>query len=194
MAILKLFIFLLILPLVIASFIAFQTQILSLPVHKEAWLLWGAGSYIAMNLFVYDFESVYVFGSTMVEKMLYFFKPSVYVIPVYSLLLTVVFIIVSALGQEPVWQPFFLFTIAFTLAMHVVLTAHVLYLSDDSLLKAHYLLSFGLVLIIVFFIISLFLAWAIPEFSLIGFVKSLASHTLHLYKFTYKMLFVDSSV
>ena len=94
----------------------------------------------------------------------------------------------------PVWQPFFLFTIAFTLAMHVVLTAHVLYLSDDSLLKAHYLLSFGLVLIIVFFIISLFLAWAIPEFSLIGFVKSLASHTLHLYKFTYKMLFVDSSV
>ena len=58
-AILKIFGFLLILPLIIASFIAFQTQILVLPVNKEAWVLWGAGTYVALNLFVYDFKAVY---------------------------------------------------------------------------------------------------------------------------------------
>jgi len=43
LAILKILGFLLMLPLIIASIIAFQTQILSLPVGKEAWVLWGAG-------------------------------------------------------------------------------------------------------------------------------------------------------
>ena len=36
--------------------------------------------------------------------------------------------------------------------------------------------------------------WAIPEYSFIGFIKSLASQSIHLYKSIYKALFVDPSV
>ena len=89
-------------------------------------------------------------------------------------------------------QPYFLFAIAFTIAMHLILTAHEIYESDNSILKAHYLFTFGAVLIVNLFIISLLLAWAIPEYSFVGFVKSLASQTFHLYTSVYKILFVES--
>jgi len=193
-AILKILGFLLFLPLIIASFIAFQNQILGLPVKKEVWLLWGAGTYIGLNLFIYDFKDVYAFGKSLVEKVLASIKPAAYVIPFYSICLIVIYVIALILGRGSSLQPYFLFSIAFTLAMHLIMTAHEIYDSDSSILKAHYLFTFGAILIISLFIISLLLAWAIPEYSFIGFIKSLASQTFHLYKFVYKALFVDSSL
>ena len=192
--ILKIVGFLLILPLIIAFFIAFQSQILSLPVKKEVWVLWGAGSYIALNLFVYDFKRVYTFGNSLVEKMVPFFKPAGYLVPIYSVSLIICYVIALILGRGASLQPYFLFAIAFTLAMHLILTAHEIYESDSSVLKAHYFLTFGAVLIVSLFFISLLLACVIPEYSFVGFIKSLASQTYHLYQSIYKAFFVDSSV
>jgi len=193
-AILKIIGFLLILPLIIASFIAFQGQILSLPVNKEVWVLWGMGTYVALNLFVYDFKNVYDFGKSLVEKMLTFFKPAGYLVPIYSIFLIIIYVIALIFGRGALLQPYFLFALAFTLAMHLILTAHEIYESDKSILKAHYLFAFGAVLVAALFLISLLLAWAIPEYSFVGFVKSLAAQTFHLYHSIYKALFVDSSV
>lgn len=190
-SILKIIGFLLILPLIMAFFIAFQTQILSLPVNKEAWVLWGAGSYIALNLFVYDFKNVYDSGKSLVEKMLTFFKPAGYVVPIYTIFLIILFVFALILGRGASLQPYFLFAIAFSLAMHLVLTAHEIYQSDDSVLKAHYFFVFGSILIANLFIMSLLLAWVIPEYSFVGFSKSLASHASHLYTSVYRALFVE---
>lgn len=191
-SILKIIGFLLILPLIVASFIAFQSQVLSLPVNKEAWLLWGAGCYVILNLFVYDFKNVYVFGNSLIEKISTSLKTAGYFIPIYTILVIIAYVIAWILGRGGAWQPYFLFAIAFTLAMHAVLTAHEIYQSDESILKAHYLISFGAIVIILFFIMSLLLAWVVPEYSLVGFVKSLASRTAHYYKLFYKLIFVDS--
>ena len=190
-AILKILGFLLILPLVIAFIIAFQNQVLSLPVNKEASVLWGAGSYIALNLFIYNFKDVYDFGRLQVEKIFTFFKPAGYIVPVYAIFFILIYIITLIFGRLA-WQPFFLFAIAFTLTMHLVLTAHDIYQSDNSVLKAHYFITFGAIVMANIFIMSLLLAWAVPEYSLVGFVKSLASHTSHLYKSVYRALFVES--
>ena len=192
LAILKIVVFLLILPLIIASFIAFQSHILSLPVNKEVWLLWGAGVYVFLNLFVYNLKDVYIFGKSAVEKMITFFKPAGYIFPIYTVVLIIIFFIGIVLGREQVWRPYLLFAIAFSLMMHLVLTAHEIYESDNSLLKSHYLLVFGAVLIVNLFIMSLLLAWVIPEYSFVGFIKSLASQTEHTYHSVYRLLFVDS--
>ena len=194
LAILKILGFLLILPLIIAFFIAFKTQLLSLPANKEVWVFWGVGAYIALNLFVYNFKDVYTFGNSLVEKMLPFLKPAGYFVPIYSLFLIIVYAIIVLLGHGASLQSYFLFAIAFTIAMHLILTAHEIYEADSSVLKAHYFLTFGAILIISLVIISLLLAWAIPEYSLVGFVKSLVAQTSHLYKSIYKGLFIDSSL
>ena len=192
LSILKILGFLLILPLVIAFFIAFQSQILSLPLNKEAWMLWGAGSYIALNLFVYDFKNAYDFGKSLVEKVFTFLKPAGHVIPVYTVFFIIIYVIALILGRGASWQPYFLFAIAFSIAMHLVLTAHEIYQADNSVLKAHYLITFGAILIVNLFVLSLLLAWAIPEYSFVGFIKSVASRTFHIYSTVYRALFVDS--
>jgi hypothetical protein len=191
--ILKIFGFLLILPLVIAFFIAFQTQILSLPVNKEVWILWGAGTYVGLNLFVYDFKKPYDLGKLLVEKMITFFKPAGHVVPIYTVSLIIIYVFALILGRGASWQPYFLFAIAFSIAMHLILTAHEIYEADTSVFKAHYLITFGAILIVNLFVVSLLLAWVIPEYSFVGFIKSLASRTCHLYTSVYKGLFVDSS-
>ena len=90
---LKIVAFLLLLPLIVAFIIAFQTQILSLPVNKEAWMLWGAGSYIVLKLFIYDFNNIYVFGKSLVEKALTFFKPAGYLVPVFTIFFIIIYVI-----------------------------------------------------------------------------------------------------
>jgi hypothetical protein len=191
-AVLKIAGFVLILPLVVAFFIAFQMQILSLPVNKEAWVLWGAGSFVALYLFVYDFKNIYDSGKSMVEKMLRFFKPAGHIVPIFSVFCIIAYIIAVILDRGMSMQPYFLFAIAFTLAMHLVLTAQEIHQSDKSILKSHYLMTFAAILIANLMVMSLLLAWAIPEYSLIGFFKSMAWHTSHLYKSAYKALLVDS--
>jgi len=194
LAILKILGFLLILPLIIAFFIAFKTQLLSLPANKEVWVFWGVGSYVVLNLFVYNFKEVYTSGNALVEKMLPFLKPAGYFVPIYSLFLIIVYVIIVLLGRGASLQSYFLFAIAFTMAMHLILTAHEIYEADSSFLKAHYFLTFGAIFIISLVVISLLLAWVIPEYSLVGFVKSLVSQTSQLYKSIYKGLFIDSSL
>ena len=193
LVILKILGFLLLLPLIIAFFIAFQTQILSLPVNKEVWMLWGAGSYTVLNLFVYDFKKPYDLGKSLVEKMITFFKPAGHVVPIYTLFLIIIYVFALILGHGPSLQPYFLFAIAFSIAMHLILTAHEIYEADTSVFKAHYLITFGAILIANLFVVSLLLAWVIPEYSFVGFIKSLASRTFHLYTSVYKALFVDLS-
>ena len=85
-----------------------------------------------------------IFGKSLVEKMVTFFKPAGYMVPIYSIFLIMIYVIALILGRGSALQPYFLFAIAFTLAMHLILTAHEIYESDKSVLKAHYLFVFGL--------------------------------------------------
>ena len=68
-------------------------------VTKEVWMLWGAGIYVGLNLFVYDFKDVYAFGKSWVEKIFTFFKPAGYVVPVYSIFLIIIYEIFLILGR-----------------------------------------------------------------------------------------------
>lgn len=190
-AILKLIAFIFILPLIIATVIAFQTAILSLPPNKDAWLLWGAGTYIALKLFVYDFKAVYTFGNSCIDKVVTFFKPAGYMLPIYSVILVMIYVITLIIGRGSAFAPYFLFFFAFTLAMHLIMTAHEIYEADKSILKAHYLFVFGSLIVFNFIMMALLLAWALPEYSLIAFIKNLSAQTVHMYKWIYKVLFVD---
>ena len=84
LGILKFFFFLLIMPLIVASVLAFQSQVLDLPVVKEQFFLWGAVSFVLVYLFVYNLKEVYVFGQTVVMNLLEFIKPFTHSMPQQS--------------------------------------------------------------------------------------------------------------
>ncbi len=195
LAFIKILFFLLILPLIIACTLALQTHVLGLPVAKEAWVLGGVVTYIVLNLFFYDFKAIYVFGQQIIAKVFSFFAPAVgiagHVIPVYTLIIIIADLIFTIFGNAENYQNYFLFAIAFSLALHLIMAARQMHEEDNSPLKAQYFFGFGVVYVLNVLIIALLLAWVIPEFSFITFIKTLAHHTTHNYQEVYHLLFVD---
>ena len=196
LAIVKFFLFLLILPLLIATGSAFQTQILGLPVHKEQWLLWGAVVFVLLHLFLYSFKEVYTFGQTVVSNLLKFFEPLAAIggllVPIYTVLAICLYLVLNVLGLTAKYERILLLILGFSVAMHIVLTARQMYEADSNPIKAQYLSVFALVLVANLFIIALLLGLAVPEFSFVAFVQALAHHTASYYHAIYKVLFVPS--
>lgn len=193
LTILKFFLFLLILPFVAACVLAFQDQVLGVPVHKEQWLLWGVAAYTALHLFLYDFKAAYGSGRSMVAKIFSFLGPSAdmagAVIPIYAVLVICLGLVLNALGYGA-YERFILFLLGFAAAMHVIGTARQLYESDPSSMKGQYLVFFGLVLCANLIILAAVIIPLLPEFSFIAFLKSLAHRTFAYYTYVYKVLFI----
>ena len=194
--IIKFFLFLLLLPLVAAAVFAFQFQVLAIPASKEQWFLWGVVVFILSYLFLYNFKEVHSFGQTIVSNLLKFFEPVVtiggVIIPIYTVLLVCFYLIIHVLGLDAQYGRHFLLGLGFSIAMHLVLTAHQLYESDSSPLKAQYLLSFSMVLCVDLCLIALLLS-CVTEFSFLDFFQSLSGHTAQYYKAIYRILFASPS-
>ena len=193
LTILKFFLFLLVLPLIAACVLAFQAQVLGVPVHKEAALLGGVAVYVVLHLFLYNFKQVYVFGRSLVARLFSFMGPAAEmagaVIPIYAILVICIGLLLNAVGYGG-YGRFVLFALAFVCALHVVGTAQQMYESDPSPLKSQYLVSFGLVLAANLIILAAVLVPLVPEFSFVAFITSLAEHAALYYKFIYKVLFI----
>ena len=197
LSVLKFFVFLLVLPLIVASVLAFQIQILGVPVHKEQWILWGVVIFILIYLFLYNLKEVYVFGQTIVSNILKFFEPLAsiggFIIPIYTILIICVYLILNIMNLSSRYEPWLLLALGFSVAMHIVLTANQLHEGDSSPVKGQYFLGFGFALLTNIMVIALLLGIVIPEFSFIGFFNSLSHHTVHFYQMIYKTLFVNSA-
>ena len=193
LTILKFFLFLLILPFIIACALAFQAQVLGVPVNKEAALLGGTAVYVVLHLFLYNFKQVYLFGRSLVARLFSFMGPSAEmagaVIPIYAVLVICIGLLLRATGYAG-YERFVLFVLAFVYALHIVGTAQQMYEADPSPLKSQYLVSFGLVWAANVIILAAVLVPLVPEFSFVAFITSLAEHTVLYYKFIYKVLFI----
>lgn len=194
LAFLKVIVFLLFLPLILAVSLAFQTHLLNLPASKEAWLLWGAFTYIIANFFIYDCKDIFLWGKELTSKIFGFVGPLAnavsLMVPIYSVTIIIVYVILTLMGKASFYDGLFLFSIGFTLTMNLVLAAGQLKGEDSGPLKAQYFLGFTLLYVFSLCFMALLLSWVMPEFSFIAFIKSLTYHATHLYKEVYRLLFI----
>ena len=195
--VLKFFLFLLVLPLVIAVVLAFQAQALGIPVHKEECLLWGGLVFVLLYLFLYNFKAVFVFGQTIVSNLLRSAQPLAgpgsLIIPIYTVLIACVYMIIKVIGLGAKYEGWLLLGLGFSVAMHIVLTAHQLHEDDPSPIKSNYFLNFGLVLMGELLVIALLLGFLIPEYSFLHFLKSSFRQSFVYYQRIYEILFVSRS-
>ncbi len=193
LAILKFLFFLLVLPLVMACVLAFQQQILGVPAHQEAWLLWGAVTYVLLHLFLYNFKEAYMFGRSMVAKLFSFLGPSAEMagalVPIFAVLTICAGLVLNITGFG-MYERFVLFALAFAAALHIVGTAQHMYAADAHPLKGHYLMVFGLVLAANLIVLAAVITPLVPEFSFLDFLKDVLHHSSRYYSFIYKALFV----
>ncbi len=191
----KVVLFLIALPLLIASALAFQTHVLDLPASKESWLMGGMVTYILMNLFLYNFQDLHTWGQSVTMKIFGWAGPlgeiMAFIVPLYTVIAIMIYVCLMLLGIAPQYEHAFLFAIGFTLTMQVVLSARQLFDADKSPLKAQYLFSFSLILSANILIMALLLTWVLSEFSFADYIRSFVAQVTHFYKWAYRILTMD---
>lgn len=191
--VLKFLFAILIFPLVVASTIAFQNELVKFEPALQDALSLGLFSYIILKFFVYDFSAVYTFGQSIVTAAFQFLKPLVnaapYVLPVYSMIVLAAYAVVAWMGDLDTWRSVFLFLFSFTFSMHIILTAQDLYNKDSSAGKPTYFFGMSLVYILDVFLMALLASLVLPGFSFPTFFHDLTKASGDIYQVVLGQLF-----
>jgi hypothetical protein len=179
--------------LVIGSTVALQMELESFPVTLQHSLWVGMFTYLILKFFVYDFTEVYQFGQNMVTFCFQFLKPLVnaasYVIPIYTVIVLLVYALVSAMGKLAACKELLFSFLAATFTMHIILTAQDLYKKDTIAGKPTYFFGMELVYIIDVFLVALVMNVVLPGFSFVDFFNRLSSASFEIYKAVFMQLF-----
>ncbi|MFH0753916.1 MAG: hypothetical protein V2A70_05060 [Candidatus Omnitrophota bacterium] len=194
MVVLKFIAAALLLPLVIATVLALEVGVGELHPGIAQAVITGTIAYVLMKFFVYDFDAVYKFGQSVVGSCFQFLKPVMnfapYVIPIYTLIVIIVYVIMNALNKLGTFEPLFAGVIAFTFAMHIILTAQDLYKKDNVLGKPNYFFSMGLIFIVDVFLMVMLFSLAGKGLSFIQFFNNLSATSCEIYIAVFKQLFL----
>jgi len=191
--IVKFLIFVGLIPLIIALTVAFCQEFRSLPTSYKFAFNWGIILYLILHLLVYEPEGIYLFGQKIVSSIFCFFEPLVKVapffFPIYSILLLVVLFFENIFLKSLKFDLVLIFLIAFTLIMHIALTAKALKGKDANATKPNYFFTMSFIFVINIFIISLMFDLIIPEFAFTTFFKHTAVAAKEIYLTVYRQLF-----
>ncbi|MBF0620267.1 MAG: hypothetical protein HQL19_08900 [Candidatus Omnitrophica bacterium] len=194
LVVLKFIFALALLPLVVASTQAVQIEVAAFNSGLQHALFSGCIAYVALKFFVYDFGHFYTFGQNILTTAFQFLKPLVnvapYVLPVYTMLVLLAYGVVMLMGKMGTFQPFFLFALAFTFSMHIILTAQDLYKKDSIPGKSNYFFGMALVYIADVFFMALMMNGIIAGFSFVHFFQTLAHAAGDIYGMIFKQLFL----
>lgn len=196
MLVLKFIFAALLIPLVIGTVMALRAEISRLDMLSQAAIYTGTLVYVLMKFFVYDLDAVYKFGQGIVGFCFQFLKPMMnfapYVIPVYTILGIIAYAVFHATGALEGREPLGLVligAIAFTFAMHVVLTAQDLYKKDTLPGKPNYCFAMALIFIVDVFLMAILMGMAGKGFSFVDFFQKLGNASAHIYWAVFKQLF-----
>ena len=197
LVVLKFIFAVLLLPLVIGTVVALQGEIGKLDASLQQAINVGTLAYVLMKFFVYDFDAVYKFGQGIVGGCFQFLKPVMnfapYVFPIYTILGIIAYAVVNIMGkmgEHGELGPIFFTVIAFTFAMHIILTAQDLYTKDSMAGKPDYFFAMALIFIVDVFLMALLISLAGKGFSFVNFFKSLSGTSCDIYVGVFKQLFV----
>ncbi len=186
----------LLLPLVIGTVLALRGEVAQFDAALQNALYAGTLAYVVMKFFIYDLDVVYKFGQSIVGFCFQFLKPVMnfapYVIPVYTLIGIVVYAIIHATGVIGGREPLGLIligAIAFTFAMHIILTAQDLYKKDTIPAKPNYFFAMSLIFIVDVFFMALLMGLAGKGFSFVSFFQKLGGASAQIYMAVFKQLF-----
>ncbi|MDP8265854.1 MAG: hypothetical protein P9M07_02775 [Candidatus Aceula meridiana] len=191
----KFLLFLALVPLVAGMTVAFTSQIKSLEGDGyPRYFALGILVYLITHFFVYELEVVYNYGKQLVSDMFRFFEPLVtmapLVLPIYTIILLVVYYFLKFAHIKHEIGPYFLFLTSFTFLMHLVFTARDLRASDENPVKPNYLFSMAFVYFVNIALIALLLHSTYAGFSFVEFFQKTSQVSAHIYRTSFNQLFV----
>ncbi len=181
----------LLIPVAVGATTAFYKNLLLVGAlaGRLSFFVWGIASYAALHLLLYKPTYLYVLGHEAVhagaawifggkiksfkvsekggsvgtDKSNVFIELSPYFIPVYAIIVTIVYFVIAS--SYAVNGSVFIFLIGFTLAFHMISTIEVMKIRQPDIVKSGYLFSIVVVYIFNIAVIALMFSVIFPGFS-----------------------------
>lgn len=184
LGIIKLVVFVILLPVIIAVITGFQKELAAVVRGGDAFW-WGVIAYTIAHLFIFTPQALYRFWQGVFMEICSFSGVAanmlVLAVPIITTILLLVYFLVAVIFNQTWGQESLIFFTGFTMALHVILSAQELYDEDESKLKGHYLFNISLVFIVNVFLVVLLLDLIFKKFGFLGFWDSAVETGKYIY-------------
>lgn len=183
----------LLIPVCYAVIISFSQELSKVGVMLP-FLLWGAGVYILLQLFFYTPQGVFQVGQKIFGEVFKSVPVLAAIVPLFvpiipTVILLAAYITTAFFDYKPAGK-YLMICAGFSIAMHLILSAHAEFEEDNSVFKPHYLFLFSLTLIFNIIVVALLLAINFSDYSFIDFFMSAFVTAKTIYTDIYTQLFV----
>jgi len=177
------------LPCVYAVSAVFVLQISAVQSAIQGYFWAGVIAFIVFHIFIGELAIIYDSGHKFLELIFSFFAPLVkvapYLLPVYTIILCLVYAILS-LFIKSVWLlQYILFLLGFTTMLHLAFSAKTVRSQEDDFLKGNYIFGFSFIYIVNVGFVALILSFMVSSFNFGDF----AGRSVALYKYSFYAIF-----
>ena len=182
------------LPFVYSLSVAFLKEFGLVGRSSQGFFWAGVVTFIIVHFFVYESEIIYSKGHRLLEIVFSFFSPLVkvapYVLPIYTIIIFLVYLLLSLFFKSRVFFHFFLFIFSFSLALHLVFSAKTVRAKKNDFLKSNYIFGFSFIYIINLILVSLCLNLIFKEYSFVNFFNNAFNSAKGIFYAAIKQLFL----
>ncbi|MBU1083740.1 MAG: hypothetical protein KKG84_01475 [Candidatus Omnitrophica bacterium] len=130
-------------------------------------------------------------GNVVTSKTNLFIELSPYFVPLYTIIVGMIFAVIRATGKGPVFMSeILLFLIGITLALHLVMTAEALRVQQPDIMKSGIIFSYALIfignLVVVIGVFSIIFA----DVNFMDFIRNAYSSSMEIYRAVYAKILI----
>lgn len=192
--IIKFILGILLLPFVYSATAAFLNEGAALDETINNYFFGGIIGFLIIYLFIYEPVIIYARGQKIVETIFRFFIPLVkvapYLLPIYTIILFLIYLIYSLIIKSGDSLKFFVFLFGFSIALHLVFSAKTLRSRQSDFLKANYIFGFSFVYIVNLAILAFELSILFDKFSFVNFCNQSFQIARGIFGAVFRQLFL----
>lgn len=182
------------LPCVYAVSVVFVRQISVVDPVIQRYFWAGVITFVVFHIFIGELAIIYDSGHKLLEVIFSFFAPLVkvapYLLPVYTIILCVVYAILSLFIKSAWLLQYTLFLLGFTTMLHLAFSAKTVRSQEDDFLKGNYIFGFSFIYIVNVGFIALILSFMVTSFNFGDFVGGSIALYKDIFCAIFKQLFV----
>lgn len=182
------------LPCVYAVSQAFLNELNSADAALRCSFWFGVISLLIVYLFIWEANIIYTKGHRILEIIFNFFKPIVkvapYLLPIYSIVLFVLYLILVYLFRVKDIINYFIFLMGVSVVFHLIFSAKSIRSKKKDFLKGNYIFGFSFIYITNISLLSLFLSIMIEKFSFVAFANNSFHIAQSIFNGLFKQLFL----
>jgi len=193
LTIFKFILSILLLPIVISSFIAFENHLITYPSSYAEFFRWGIIGFLVTFLFIYQFWGVYEFGQRTMQNLFSFLAPAdrllARMIPFYLIIILLLFYATKFLLGASKVSPYYMFFVGFAFAMHILLTAQNMQEEEKTPIKPTYFFWMSLCFVVILGLTVLLFDLTFDTWSFPRYIDEIKRTAENIYQLSFRRAF-----